>query len=182
MPDQASVILAKVGAPHGVRGELRVKSYTEDPLALRSYGPLAAPDGRSFAIERMRAAGDMLVVKFRGVDDRDAAARLNGVLLGVPRSALPEPDAEEFYHADLIGLAAFTAEGAPYGTVAAVFNHGAGDMLDIARPEGEHGPSRLVPFTRAAVPVIDLPAGRLTIVPPAETEAREEDATESEAP
>jgi 16S rRNA processing protein RimM len=160
--------VARIGAAHGIKGEVRVKSFTAEPLALAAYGPLEAADGRRFTITAARPAGaspDMLVVRFQGIADRNAAEALNGLELTVPRERLPEPDEDEFYHADLIGLDAVTPSGAPLGTVVAVPNYGAGDLLEIAPPRG---PSLLIPFTRAAVPEIDLSARRVTVDPPAE--------------
>ena len=166
------IVLATIGAPHGIRGEVRVKSFTSDPTSLGGYGPLFAADGRSFEIERLRPLkGSTLVVKFRGIDDRTAAQALNGLELSVERSALPPAEAGEYYHADLVGLEAYGVDGKPLGRVAAVQNFGAGDILEIAPPVGA---SLLVPFTNAAVPDIDIPAGRLTIVLPTETEVEEE--------
>ncbi|MYZ49302.1 ribosome maturation factor RimM [Propylenella binzhouense] len=166
-PDR--VVMARIGAPHGVRGEARVKSFTGDPAALADYGPLFAADGRRFEIERLRPAKEMLVVKFAGIDRREDVERLTGTDLYVERGTLPPPEEDEFYHADLIGLDAIGAAGEPLGTVVAVHDFGAGDLLDIAPPRG---PSRLVPFTKAAVPVVDLAAGRLVVILPPETDAR----------
>jgi 16S rRNA processing protein RimM len=161
------VILAVIGAPHGVKGEVRLKSFAADPMSLRAYGKLFATDGRGFEIERMRPAKDVLVAKFRGVDDRDAAAKLTGLELGIERSALPITEADEFYHADLIGLEAFDPSGMSLGHVVAVQNYGAGDILEIAPSKR---PSILVPFTKASAPDIDIAAGRLVVVPPTEIE------------
>jgi 16S rRNA processing protein RimM len=156
-----------------VRGEVRVKSFTAEPTTLGAYGPLATKDGRSLAVERLRPIkDDMVAVKFRGIDDRDAAERLKNLMVGVARDALPAPEAGEFYHADLIGLQAVGQDGALLGTVVAVENFGAGDLIEIAP---EDGPSRLVPFTRAAVPDIDVAGGRLVVVPPEEITIPEED-------
>jgi 16S rRNA processing protein RimM len=167
------ITLATIGAPHGVRGEVRVKSFTADPMALGAYGALFAKDGSAFEIERLRQLkGDMLVVKFRGIDDRTVAEKFNRLTLHVDRSALPAPAPDEFYHADLIGLAAVDAAGTPLGTVVAVENHGAGDIIEIAP---ESGPSLLLPFTKAAVPDIDVAAGRVVVAPPTEIEARPEE-------
>lgn len=174
------IILAAIGAPHGVKGEVRLKSFAADPMALTEYGPLSAPDGRTFVIERLRPAKSVLIAKLRGIDDRDAAERLRGVTLSVDRSALPTPEEDEFYHADLIGLAAFDPAGAPLGKIAAVHDYGAGDILEITPPKGA---ALLVPFTRAAVPEVDIAAGRVIVAPPAEVvaspdsdnEEREED-------
>ncbi len=177
MTDEARwVLVAHIGAAHGIKGEVRVKSFTAAPLDLAGYSPLEAADGRRFIVKAARPAGaspDMLVVRFQGVDDRNAAEALNGLDLSVPRERLPAPEADEFYHADLIGLEAVTPEGAPLGTVIAVPNYGAGDLLEIAPPRGL---SLLVPFTRAAVPEIDLAAGRVTVVPPVEVGEAEDDA------
>ncbi len=136
MPERF-VTLATIGAPHGVKGEVRVKSFTAEPMALGGYGPLFSKDGRKLEVERLRPAkGDMLVAKFLGIEDRDAAEALKGLAIGVDRAALPAPEPDEFYHADLIGLAAFDAAGAPLGTVVAVDNYGAGDILEIAPASG----------------------------------------------
>ncbi len=166
--------MARIGAAHGIKGEVRVKSFTEAPLTLAAYSPLEAADGRRFVIKAARPAGaspDMLVVRFEGVDDRNQAEALNGLELSVPRARLPEPAADEFYHADLIGLQAVAPEGALLGTVVALPNYGAGDLLEIAPAKGA---TLLVPFTRAAVPEIDLAGGRVTVVPPAEAEEGED--------
>ena len=176
------ILLARIGAAHGVRGEVRVKAFTADPMALREYGPLAAGDGRLFQVERLRLAKEVVIAKFRGIDDRNAAEALNGTDLFVLRERLPAPEEEdEFYHADLLGLAAFGAAGDPLGTVVAVHNFGAGDILDIAP---SRGPSILVPFTRDCVPSVDLAAGRLLVVPPVEAEDAEDGAPDGleEAP
>ena len=168
MTQSDRVLLAAIGAAHGVRGEVRVKPFTADPLALGEYSPLLAEDGRAFEIERMRPAKNVLVVKFRGIDDRAAAETLNGVALHAERGALPPTEADEFYHADLVGLAAESEAGEALGTVAAVLNFGAGDILEI---QPIHGPPLLVPFTKAAAPDIDIAAGRIVVILPAETEA-----------
>lgn len=162
------VLLATIGAAHGIKGEVRVKSFTADPMTLAEYGSLDSEDGRRFEIEKLRPAkGDMLVAKFRGVGDRNAAEALNGLSLFVERAALPPPEEDEYYHADLIGLAAFDAGGDPLGRVIAVHDFGAGDILDIAPPKGR---SLLVPFTKETVPQVDIEAGSITVIPPAEVE------------
>ena len=167
-PDVGRVAVARIGAAHGVRGEVRLKSFTEDPLAVRAYGPLEGGDGRSFTILAARpAAGtspDMLVVRFEGVLRREDAEALNGLELSVPRDRLPAADEDEFYHADLIGLDAAMTDGTRVGTIVAVQNFGAGDLIEIAP---SRGPTVFVPFTNAAVPEIDLAAGRVVIDPPA---------------
>jgi len=175
------IALATVGAPHGVKGEVRVKSFAADPMGLGAYGPLFTKDGRKFEIERLRPAKGVLIAKLRGVEDRNAAEALKGLSLGVDRTAFPPPEPDEFYVADLIGLAVFDTAGNALGHVAAVENHGAGDILEIARPPGKEsgGPSLLLPFTKATVPDIDIPAGRLVVVPPTEIEAKPENTPQS---
>ncbi len=168
-PEARRVTVGRIGAAHGIKGEVRVKSFTALPLDLAAYSPVETADGRRFTIQAARPAGaspDMLVVRFAGIDDRTAAEALNGLELSVPRARLPEPEADEFYHADLIGLAAVTPAGAPLGTIVAVPNYGAGDLLEIAPSAG---PTVLVPFTRASVPEIDLAARRVTVAVAAET-------------
>ena len=151
------VLMAVIGAAHGIKGELRVKAFTGDPLALGSYGPLFAKDGRRFDILDIRPQGTIVVARFKGVGDRNAAETLTGTELFVDRAALAaDLDDEEFYHADLVGLSVLDEQEAQIGKVAAVHNFGAGDILEINGP-GLKGV--LVPFTRAAVPAVDL-AGR----------------------
>ncbi len=164
---QGRVCVAQIGAPHGVRGEVRLQSFTVDPLAVARYGPLQSQDGmRTFIVEALRPAKEgMLVARLRGVADRTAAQALRGLRLYVARDQLPPPDAGEFYVADLVGLAAVTADGAAYGEVVAVHNFGAGDILEIAPAGG--GATELLPFSEAAVPQIDIAGGRLVVVPPA---------------
>jgi 16S rRNA processing protein RimM len=156
------------GAPHGVRGEMRVKSYTNDPKALSAYGDLTDSTGaRSFKIVALRILkDDMVVVRLDGVADRGAAALLNGVELFAHRENLPAPDADEFYHVDLVGLVATTRDGETLGRVIGLRNFGAGDILEIAPPGG--GETLLFPFTKAVAPEIDVPAGSIVIVPPRE--------------
>jgi 16S rRNA processing protein RimM len=162
------VLLGIIGAPHGIRGEVRVKSYTADPTDLGRYGPLTAEDGRSFAVRTVRAAKDVVVVRFAGIDDRNAAEALNGVKLFVPRAVLPPPEEEdEFLHADLIGLRAETEAGEDLGRISAIHDFGGGDILEV---QPAKGPSLLFPFTRAVVPVIDIPGGRVIVAPPHEEE------------
>jgi 16S rRNA processing protein RimM len=165
------VVLATIGAPHGIRGEVRVKSFTADPMSLGDYGALTAADGRAFEIERLRPAKGVVIAKFRGIDDRNAAEALNGIELSVERSALPPAEAGEYYHADLVGLEAVDARGKPIGRVVALQNFGAGDILEIAPPDGV---SLLIRFTNANVPDIDIAGGRLVVEPPTETEIEEE--------
>jgi 16S rRNA processing protein RimM len=158
------------GAPQGVRGEARVKSYTQDPQAIATYGPLADARGaRAFVLSATRLLkDDIIVARVAGITTREAAAALTGVELYARREQLPPPGEDEFYHDDLIGLAAGTREGVPLGRVVALANHGAGDILEIA-PEGG-GETLLLPFTKAVVPEIDFAAGRIVVEPPGEIE------------
>jgi 16S rRNA processing protein RimM len=164
------------GAPHGVRGELRLKSFTAYPATIADYAPLTSEDGkRSFKIKSLRPIkGDMLVVSIEGIADRDAAETLTNLRLFVPRDQLPPPDEEEYYHADLIGLKVENANGLAIGYVTAVHDFGAGDILDITLDRG--GPSVLLPFTKAAVPEINLQEGRLIAVIPEESDDKAADA------
>jgi 16S rRNA processing protein RimM len=163
------VCIAKFGAAHGVRGEIRLWPFTEDPSSVASYGPLETQDGkRQFEIASTRAAKDHLVARVKGIDTRDAAEALNGLELYVAREKLPATDADEFYHADLIGLAAVTQHGDALGSIIAVHNFGAGDIIEIA-PNGG-GETRLLPFTNAVVPTVDLAARRAIVALPDEIE------------
>ena len=132
---QNPVLMAVIGAAHGIKGELRVKTFTDDPLALGGYGSLFAKDGRRFDILDIRPQGTVVVVRFKGVGDRSAAEALTGTELFVDRAALAaDLDDEEFYHADLVGLSVVDEQGAQIGKVAAVHNFGAGDILEISGP------------------------------------------------
>ena len=169
----AKICVARIGAAHGVRGAAKLWTFTEDPFAVKAYGPLSTKDGaRHFELTSAREAKDHLVVTFKGIETREAAERLNGVELYVARDKLPATEEDEYYHADLIGLAAVTAGDAPLGRVVAIHNFGAGDIIEIAPP---HGPTLLLPFTNAVVPTVDLAGGRVVIELPAEIEGEAED-------
>lgn len=156
------VLVGEIGRPHGVRGLVKLRSFTADPAAIGSYGPLTDEAGRQRIVLTVLAEG---LARVEGVADRDAAARLTGTRLYVERDRLPPPEEDEFYLADLIGLRAEGATGEALGTVRAVEDHGAGSflVLDAERP-GEI----MVPFTRACVPVVDLAARRVVVVLPEE--------------
>ncbi|MET0633217.1 MAG: ribosome maturation factor RimM [Xanthobacteraceae bacterium] len=161
------ICVAQIGGAHGIRGEVKLKSFTADPLAVKDYGVLESEDGAaSFEIEALRPAKGYLVARLRGVRDRNAAEQLTNLRLFVPRERLPPPAADEFYHADLIGLAAVTAAGVEVGTVVAVHNFGAGDILELRPPAG--GTTIMLPFTDAFVPRIDIAGGRIVVEPPEE--------------
>src|SRR6185312_11486938 len=131
---QDRVCLAVVTSPHGVRGMVRVKSFTAEPDALARYAPLEDESGRRVALEIVGAAKGVLLARIKGVGDRDAAERLKGLRLYLPRAALPAPAAEEYYHADLLGLPVELGDGTMLGTVRAVHDYGAGGSLEIERP------------------------------------------------
>jgi 16S rRNA processing protein RimM len=169
----ATILAARIGAPHGVRGEVRLISFTADPLAVADYESLAFADGRPARIAALREQGKALVARFEGVNDRDAAQRLTNAELFIDRDELPEPEEDEFYIADLVGLAAFDPQGNEAGTVIAVQDFGAGDILEIRPPQGA---TFMVAFTRENVPLVEIGKGRLTLVRPPETTAGEEEA------
>jgi 16S rRNA processing protein RimM len=165
------ILVGVIGRPHGVRGLVRVHSYTAEPADLAGYGKLTDEKGRQFVLS-WRGEGIAEISELQDgapirVADRDAAARLTNVRLYIPRHQLPAPDADEFYLADLIGLEAADETG-PIGRVAAVHDYGAGASLEIERPKLA---PLLVPLTSAAVPVVDVAAGRVTVNPPHEIEA-----------
>jgi 16S rRNA processing protein RimM len=161
------VCMGVVGAPHGVRGAVRLKSFTDEPAAIAHYGALEDESGaKRFTLHIVGSTkGDgMVIAALSGIGDRDQAEALRGLRLYAPRAALPPPGEDEFYHADLIGLAVALEDGTTLGKVIAVHDFGAGDVIEIARPAG---PPVLLPFTRVAVPVVDLAAGRVVVDPPA---------------
>lgn len=154
---QHPVQMAVIASPHGVRGELRVKTFTAEPRALGDYGPLFAPDGRRFDVAALRPAKGVVIVRFRQVTTREAAAALAGTPLLVDRSALSaDLDANEFYHADLVGLELRDAAGRALGLIVAVHDFGGGDILEARLPDGR---TAMLPFSEAAVPEVDVAAG-----------------------
>lgn len=175
------VLVGRFGAAHGVRGELRLISFTQDSRAILSYAPLTDRTGRaSFAIVASRPQKEgAFLVRVEGVGDRDAAAALTNMDLYAPRERLPAAAEEEFYIADLIGLATVDPAGAPIGRVAQVLDFGAGQILEIEPAAG--GETLLFPFTRAVAPRIDFEAGVIVIVAPTQVEAEVEADVEAEA-
>jgi 16S rRNA processing protein RimM len=164
----APICVARIGAAHGVRGAVKLWTFTEDPLAVKHYGPLMTKDGaRQFEVTHVRAAKDHLVATLKGIATREDAERLNGLELYIAREKLPETDEDEYYHADLIGLAAVNGANEPLGRVTAIHNFGAGDIIEIAPAQG---PTMLLPFTNAVVPTVDLAGGRVVIELPQEIE------------
>lgn len=157
------VQLAIIGAAHGIRGEVRVKTFTADPLAMGDYGLLYDSQGKSYEVLEIRPSKTVVVVRFKGVNDRNAAEALNGTELYIDRDQLPEElDEGEFYYTDLIGLDAIGTDGINYGRVSALFDFGGGDLLEL-RQSGRK--PYLIPFTAASVPEVDLEAGRILVEP-----------------
>jgi 16S rRNA processing protein RimM len=172
------ICVARLGAAHGVRGEVKLWSFTAEPAAVVDYGPFETEDGRVIEIEAVRPAKDFFVARLKGVTDRNAVERLRNVELFVPRERLPAPtEADEFYHADLIGLAVDDAAGTRLGSVVAVHNFGAGDLLEIRPAVG--GDTVMLLFTEATVPAIDVAGGRIVVAPEALAPAGADNETQS---
>jgi 16S rRNA processing protein RimM len=160
--ERALVLLGEFGRAVGLKGEIRLKSLTGDPVAIADYGPLQSEDGRRFTIMDGRFVGEnMIVAKVAEIKTREAAEALNRVKLYIDRAALPEPDEEEFYYTDLIGLEVEDETGALIGKVKSLFNHGAGDFLEITQHDG---PLLTIPFTKKTVPVVDVKGGRVGVI------------------
>jgi 16S rRNA processing protein RimM len=170
-PADKRIFVARIGAAHGTTGEVRLWSFTADPKAVASYGTLTTADGRAIEVASLRPGKGFLIARIAGVTDRNGAERLCNLDLFIPRDRLPPPAADEYYHADLIGLAAQDRDGNPLGTVIAVHNFGAGDLLEVAPARGQ---TLLLPFTAEVAPEIDIAGGRIVLVPPAEIEAEAE--------
>ena len=179
--DSARICLGIITGAHGIKGWVRVKSFTADPEAIADYGPLSDESGaRRFALELTGVQKGVLLARIDGVEDRNAAERLKGLRLYVRRADLPPPKEDEFYEADLIGLEAMREDGAVFGTIRAVNDFGAGASLEIEDPSGK---MVLVPFTNAAVPMIDIANKRVVVVPPAgllDVPSRHEDGRDEE--
>lgn len=158
------ILLGVIGAAHGIKGEVRIKTFTGDPVAIADYGPLVDEQGRRFEIAEIRPSKEVVVARLKGVTSREGAETLNGVKLFVERSRLPQAeDEDEFLQADLIGCSVVAGDGTVLGTVSTVANYGAGDLLDIETPDGR---SILMPFTKAFAPRIDIAARRIEAEPP----------------
>jgi 16S rRNA processing protein RimM len=155
------VLLGVVAAPHGVRGLVRIKSFTDDPMAVGAYGPLSDEAGnKNYRVEALSASRDAVLARIEGVADRTAAEAIRGLRLYVERSVLPVAGEREWYEADLIGLAVIGRDGRDWGKVMAFHNFGAGSLMEVSG-------GLMLPFTDEAVPEIDVPGGKLTIEPPA---------------
>jgi 16S rRNA processing protein RimM len=165
---ETRVCVAQVGAAHGLKGGVRLRSFTENPESFAQYGPLETEDGtRRLEIESLKPSKDGFIVKFEGITRREAAEPLCNVRLYVERDRLPAADDGEFYHADLIGLAAVTSSGEPLGEVIALHNFGAGDIIELKL--ASNGETAMLAFDEATVPEVDIPGRRIVVLMPEET-------------
>ncbi|WP_081910331.1 ribosome maturation factor RimM [Thermopetrobacter sp. TC1] len=164
------VVMGVITSAHGIRGEVKIRSFTETPEDIAAYGPLLLDDGpQEVEILRLRPTKGAFIARLKGVEDRNAAELLRGCKLKLPRERLPEPEDEDtFYYSDLVGLKAIKRDGSPGGEVIAVHDFGSGDLLEI-RPEGARE-TYYLPFTKEAVPQVEIAKGRVIINPPKELE------------
>jgi len=173
------ILLGEIGAAHGIRGEVSIRTFTENPADIAVYGPLSDKAGkRTFTIAGLRITPKTVIARFKGVEDRTAAEKLRNIGLYVKRGSLPELEPGAYYHEDLAGLTVVDASGAEVGSVLGVVNYGAGDLVEIARPQERE--TLLLPFTNAAVPLVDVPGGRVTVVIPAFVDAEDPEAADDE--
>jgi 16S rRNA processing protein RimM len=167
------ILVGAIAGAHGVRGEVRIKSFTANPRAIGRYGPVEDETGaRSFKLTVRGETKGLMIARLDGVADRNQAEALKGLRLYVPRAKLPRPKRGEWYVADLIGLAAQDEGGTPLGRVKSVQNFGAGDVIELERADGT---TEFLPFTRAVVPEVDIEGGKVVIAPPEEIEVRDEE-------
>lgn len=160
--------MGAIAGAHGVRGEVKIKSFTADPAKIGAYGPLEDESGtRSFKVKVRGLARGLVIARLEGVADRDAAEALKGLRLYVGREKLPKPKRGEWYLADLVGLRVERVDGTALGVVKAVQNYGAGDLIEVQTVTGQ---TTFLPFTMRAVPEVDVAGGRLVVEPPAEIE------------
>jgi 16S rRNA processing protein RimM len=160
MTTDKQILLGRIIGPHGLKGEVKIKSFTAEPLAVASYGPLTAPDGRMFRLTNARLQGEIVIAAIKGVTDRTLAESLKGLELKVDRDDMPETDDGEYYEADLIGLAVFDEGGDQVGEAMGFQNFGAGDLLEIRRTTGR---TSFVPFAGNMVPEVDIEKGRIVL-------------------
>lgn len=172
-PNSRRVLVGAIAGAHGVRGEVTIKSFTADPRKIVAYGPLCDEAGeREFKLQLRGEVRGLVIARIDGIADRNAAEALKGLRLYAPRAKFPRPKRDEWYLADLVGLRAEGADGAAMGQVKALHNFGAGDLLEVEKADGA---TFFVPFSKTAVPVVDIEGGRLVVVPPPETEAKEDE-------
>src|SRR5690606_1961556 len=162
---ETRILMGRIGAAHGIKGEVRITAFTQDPLALADYDPLQTDsNGVTVSIVRARLAKNVVIATLKGVTDRNAAEKLNGVSLYVDRERLQEPDEDEFYYTDLIGLEVRQPDGSVLGTITAIANFGSDDLLDVKLAETKR--SVYLPFTKAVVPQIHVAEGYVVALPP----------------
>jgi len=154
------ILLGRIVGPHGLKGEVKIKSFTAGPLDVASYGLVCAPDGRRFRLSNARLQGEVVICAIKGINDRNQAESLKGLELSVDRDDLPEAETGEFYQADLIGLPVCDATGAVVGEVLGFQHFGAGDLIEIGLPEGR---TSFVPFADSMVPVVDPDEGKIVL-------------------
>lgn len=178
MSDDTQVLMAVIGAPHGVRGEVRIKTFTGDPLALSDYGPLTDAKGKTYTIATLRPAKTVVVARIKEITTREMAEAANGTDLFIPRSRLPAiVDEDEFYQADLIGLDAVDPDGVKLGAVKAMHDFGAGDIVELTLSAGG---TVMVPFTKSAIPRVSIAEHRIVVDPAAAGLLPDEDDEEDE--
>ncbi len=157
------VCLGVIVGVKGLKGEVRIKSFTEAPEDVAAYGPLKASDGRTLTVSIVTVLEDVVIATVAGVADRDGAEALKGLELFVDRAVLPETGGDTYYHADLIGLAVETTEGEKVGKVSAFYNFGAGDVMEVTRDGGSD--TGFLPFSADVIVEVDVPGGRVVITP-----------------
>jgi len=164
MPEHSRIVLGVITGVHGIQGEVKLKSFTADPEAIASYGSLDASNGATLKIKSLKVHKDFFRARIDGIDDRNAAEALKGLELSIPRDRLPEPEEDEIYHTDLIGLSVLDTNGANIGSVVDILDFGAGELLEMKLQNVEA--TVLMPFDTQTVPQINLDTGTLTINPP----------------
>ncbi|QDZ12158.1 ribosome maturation factor RimM [Devosia ginsengisoli] len=169
------IFLGQIGAAHGIKGQVRIATHTQDPEAIGSYGPLDTDrPGLTVTLTKVRLQKNVVIAHIKGISDRNAAEALNGVSLFIDRDRLPDPDDEDdFYHADLIGLDVRLDNGVSIGKVSALPNFGAGDLIEVR--DIKSGDTYLYPFTKAVVPHVNIAEGYLTIIVPLDAPEGEEE-------
>jgi 16S rRNA processing protein RimM len=164
------ILVGAIAGAHGVRGEVRIRSFTDDPAAVAAYGPLSDESGhKRFDLTVTGKTKGGVIARIGGVADRTAAEALRGLRLYVERTALPAANDDEYYRIDLIGLTVELADGTHYGRITNVDDYGAGDILEIVRADGT---TELLPFTDRIVPQVDIAARRVVVDPPVYVESR----------
>ena len=159
------ILLGQITGAHGIRGDVIVRTFTSEPEAIAAYGTLTDKTGqKQFKLRLVRVTNKGVVARLDGISDRNGAEAVRGQELYIDRAKLPAPKETEYYHADLVGLTAVTADGSEFGRVIAVQNFGAGDLLEIQLAASKA--TEMIPFTNANVPDVDIASHRLTVIPP----------------